>query len=92
LVKVNPLADWTEEEVWAYVRANGVPHHLLYDRGYRSIGCAPCTRAIPPGADARSGRWWWETDAPKECGIHWTAEAGAGAPTGARVDKVEIGG
>jgi thioredoxin-dependent adenylylsulfate APS reductase len=76
LVKVNPLADWTEEEVWDYVRANDVPYHALYDRGFKSIGCAPCTRAVAPGEDARSGRWWWETDAPKECGMHCAIETG----------------
>jgi thioredoxin-dependent adenylylsulfate APS reductase len=76
IVKVNPLADWTEEEVWEYIRANGVPSHALYERGYQSIGCAPCTRPVEPGADARSGRWWWETDAPKECGMHCAIETG----------------
>jgi phosphoadenosine phosphosulfate reductase len=76
LVKVNPLADWTEEEVWDYVRSNNVPYHPLYDQGYTSIGCAPCTRAVEPGADARSGRWWWETNAPKECGMHCAIETG----------------
>lgn len=70
IVKVNPLADWTKEEVWEYVRANDVPYNALYDRGYTSIGCAPCTRAIQPGEADRAGRWWWEKDAPKECGIH----------------------
>jgi phosphoadenosine phosphosulfate reductase len=76
IVKVNPLADWTEEEVWDYVRSNNVPYHPLYDQGYTSIGCAPCTRAVEPGADARSGRWWWETNAPKECGMHCAIETG----------------
>jgi phosphoadenosine phosphosulfate reductase len=70
IVKVNPLADWTKEEVWEYIRANDVPYNELYDKGFTSIGCAPCTRAIKPGESDRSGRWWWETDAPKECGIH----------------------
>jgi phosphoadenosine phosphosulfate reductase len=76
LVKVNPLADWTEEEVWEYVRANDVPCHRLYDQGYQSIGCTPCTRPVAPGQDARAGRWWWETDAPKECGMHCAIETG----------------
>ncbi|MFN8525489.1 MAG: phosphoadenylyl-sulfate reductase [Chloroflexota bacterium] len=76
IVKVNPLADWTEEEVWDYVRDNEVPYHSLYDQGYKSIGCAPCTRPVEPGADARSGRWWWETNAPKECGMHCAIETG----------------
>jgi thioredoxin-dependent adenylylsulfate APS reductase len=70
IVKVNPLADWTKEEVWDYIRVNEVPYNELYDKGYTSIGCAPCTRPIQPGEQDRAGRWWWETDAPKECGIH----------------------
>jgi phosphoadenosine phosphosulfate reductase len=70
LVKVNPLADWSEQEVWDYVRAHDVPYNALHDRGYPSIGCAPCTRAIQPGEDARAGRWWWEQPAEKECGLH----------------------
>ena len=76
VVKINPLADWTEEEVWEYIRANDVPYHPLYDQGYMSIGCAPCTRTIAPGDDHRSGRWWWETNAPKECGMHCAIETG----------------
>jgi len=73
LVKVNPLADWTEREVWAYIRANDVPYNKLHDRGYPSIGCAPCTRAIAAGEDVRAGRWWWETPESKECGLHVVA-------------------
>jgi thioredoxin-dependent adenylylsulfate APS reductase len=76
IVKLNPLAEWTEEEVWEYVRDNDVPYHPLYDRGYRSIGCAPCTRPTGPDEAARAGRWWWETNAPKECGIHCAIETG----------------
>jgi thioredoxin-dependent adenylylsulfate APS reductase len=76
LMKLNPLADWTSEEVLAYNRAKGVPAHPLYSRGYTSIGCAPCTRATLPGEDARAGRWWWEHNAPKECGIHCQMETG----------------
>nr|WP_290669762.1 phosphoadenylyl-sulfate reductase [Ardenticatena sp.] len=76
IVKINPLADWTEDEVWEYVRANNVPYNPLYDQGYTSIGCAPCTRPIQPGEDNRAGRWWWETNAPKECGIHCPIETG----------------
>jgi thioredoxin-dependent adenylylsulfate APS reductase len=76
IVKLNPLAEWTEEEVWDYVRDNGVPYNELYDRGYTSIGCAPCTRAVAPGEPARAGRWWWEENAPKECGIHCAIETG----------------
>src|SRR5271166_4330070 len=74
--KVPPLADWTDEEVWDYIRANDVPYNELYDKGYKSIGCAPCTRAVPDGADSREGRWWWETGAPKECGMHCAIETG----------------
>lgn len=76
IVKVNPLADWTEEEVWEYLRAHEVPTHPLYDRGYGSIGCARCTRPVQPGEDPRAGRWWWEINAPKECGIHCPIETG----------------
>ncbi len=79
LVKVNPLAHWTEVQVWNYVRDHDVPTHALYDQGYTSIGCAPCTRPVQPGESARAGRWWWEQDAPKECGMHCTIElVGAG--------------
>ncbi|MCL4545686.1 MAG: phosphoadenylyl-sulfate reductase [Chloroflexi bacterium] len=70
IVKVNPLAEWSEEQVWAYVRENNVPYNPLYDRGYTSIGCAPCTRAVASGEDARAGRWWWERGVTKECGMH----------------------
>jgi phosphoadenosine phosphosulfate reductase len=76
IVKLAPLADWTEDEVWEYIRAHDVPYNVLYDRGFRSIGCAPCTRAIAPGDDPRSGRWWWETNGPKECGMHCAIETG----------------
>ena len=70
LKKFNPLADWSRDEVWDYIRAFEVPHNALHAQGFASIGCAPCTRAIAPGEDERAGRWWWEQDAPKECGIH----------------------
>ena len=70
LVKFNPLADWTEADVWAYIRSRDVPYNALHDRGYPSIGCEPCTRAIRPGEDIRAGRWWWESRDSKECGIH----------------------
>jgi thioredoxin-dependent adenylylsulfate APS reductase len=76
IVKLNPLAEWTGDEVWDYVRERDVPYHPLYDRGYTSIGCAPCTRPTAPGEDARAGRWWWESNAPKECGIHCAIETG----------------
>jgi phosphoadenosine phosphosulfate reductase len=70
LLKINPLADWTGEQVWDFIRANHVPYPALYDRGYTSIGCAPCTRAAQPGEDIRAGRWWWENPEHKECGLH----------------------
>ena len=70
LEKFNPLADWSEKEVWAYVHANAVPYNKLHDKGYPSIGCAPCTRAVAPGEHVRSGRWWWEDPTSKECGLH----------------------
>jgi phosphoadenosine phosphosulfate reductase len=70
-VKVNPLANWTAAQVEEYTRVHGVPVHPLYARGYSSIGCAPCTRAVEPGDDERAGRWWWERDVRKECGIHF---------------------
>ncbi len=70
LEKFNPLLDWSEDEVWIYIRRNDVPYNKLHDSGYPSIGCAPCTRAVEPGADIRSGRWWWETADSKECGLH----------------------
>jgi phosphoadenosine phosphosulfate reductase len=70
LVKVNPLAHWSLDQLWAYVRARDVPYNPLSDQGYPSIGCAPCTRAVQPGGDLRSGRWWWEQPEHKECGLH----------------------
>src|SRR5437588_187661 len=70
VVKVNPLASWSAAEVVAYLEARGVPRHPLYAEGYRSIGCAPCTRPVQAGEDPRSGRWWWENGVDKECGIH----------------------
>jgi phosphoadenosine phosphosulfate reductase len=68
--KFNPLADWTWGDVWHYIAANGVDYHPLHDRFYPSIGCAPCTRAISLGEDFRAGRWWWEDEDAKECGLH----------------------
>lgn len=70
LVKVNPLADWSGGQVWGYIRAHDVPYNALHDRGYPSIGCAPCTRAVAPGEDPRAGRWWWENAETRECGLH----------------------
>ena len=71
LWKYSPLADWSQDDVWAYITANGIPYNTLHDRGYPSIGCDPCTRAVKPGEHPRAGRWWWEQDgARKECGLH----------------------
>ena len=69
-VKFNPLADWSEDEVWTYIRAFDVPYNALHDQGYRSIGCAPCTRPTVAGEDVRAGRWWWEHPEARECGLH----------------------
>ena len=80
IVKLNPLADWDDAAVWDYIKANEVPYNRLYDMGYTSIGCAPCTRPVEPGEDSRAGRWWWESGVPKECGIHMS-------PTWARAIK-----
>jgi phosphoadenosine phosphosulfate reductase len=74
LVKVNPLLDWRREQVVDFVRTHDVPYNSLHDRGFLSIGCAPCTRAIGPGEPERAGRWWWEQEAPKECGLHFTVD------------------
>lgn len=68
--KFNPMTDWSEEDVWHYIRSNQVPYNALHDKGYPSIGCEPCTRAIQPGEDVRAGRWWWENPESKECGLH----------------------
>ncbi|MEW6313651.1 MAG: phosphoadenylyl-sulfate reductase [Pseudomonadota bacterium] len=70
LQKFSPLADWTQFDVWTYLRSHNVPYNALHDKGYASIGCAPCTRAITPGEDIRAGRWWWEDPEHKECGLH----------------------
>jgi len=70
LPKFNPLIEWSEKEIWAYIDINNVPYNALHDRFYPSIGCAPCTRAITPGEDVRAGRWWWENPETKECGLH----------------------
>ena len=72
--KVNPLIDWTLGDVWHYVSQHGVPYNPLHDQFYPSIGCAPCTRAVTLGEDFRSGRWWWEQESAKECGLHVAAD------------------
>ncbi|AXH13574.1 phosphoadenylyl-sulfate reductase [Halarcobacter bivalviorum] len=70
VIKVNPLINWNEEDVWNYIKQNNVPYNKLHDQGFPSIGCAPCTRAIKDGEDIRAGRWWWENPEHKECGLH----------------------
>ncbi|MBF8302996.1 MAG: cysH, partial [Candidatus Dadabacteria bacterium] len=70
ILKVNPIIDWKWEQVMDYIKKNNIPYNKLHDKGYPSIGCEPCTRAIKPGEDLRAGRWWWENDPQKECGLH----------------------
>jgi phosphoadenosine phosphosulfate reductase len=74
ILKYNPLAAWTTQQVWDYVRAHSIPYNRLYDAGYASIGCEPCTRPIGPGEDLRAGRWWWEHPEHRECGLHLAAK------------------
>lgn len=71
IIKLNPIADWSSDMVWDYIKKNDVPYNKLHDSGYPSIGCEPCTRAVQPGEDPRAGRWWWENAASKECGLHF---------------------
>lgn len=73
LIKVHPLFYWTIEEVKEYIKQYNIPYNSLHDKGFPSIGCAPCTRAVPPGGDSRDGRWWWEDQSKKECGLHITS-------------------
>ncbi|MBL8510878.1 MAG: phosphoadenylyl-sulfate reductase [Betaproteobacteria bacterium] len=90
LTKFNPLIDWTNEDVWAYIRQHHVPYNKLHDKGYPSIGCEPCTRAIKPGEDPRAGRWWWEGKAgQQECGLHVAEEGGASRFTPINVSVIE---
>jgi phosphoadenosine phosphosulfate reductase len=85
--KFNPLIDWTAADVWEYLRANDVPYNALHDRGYPSIGCEPCTRAVKPDEEPRAGRWWWEQGAgQKECGLH-VASAVSSIPVTVRYDE-----
>jgi phosphoadenosine phosphosulfate reductase len=80
IVKLSPLADWTRDQVWAYVRGHRLPVNPLYEQGYTSIGCAPCTRPTRPGEDERAGRWWWEADQDRECGLHTRLGGGPASP------------
>jgi phosphoadenosine phosphosulfate reductase len=84
MTKVVPLAGWSRDQVWEYLGEHGIRHHPLYDRGFMSIGCAPCTRATRPGEQERAGRWWWESDTHKECLLHPPIEA----PGAAEPDRV----
>ena len=77
LHKVSPLLEWTDAEVWSYIRTRKLPYNILHDRQYPSIGCAPCTRAVQPGEDSRAGRWWWENPEARECGLHPRVRAAA---------------
>ncbi len=85
LVKVAPLWNWTQDQVWDYVRRHHVPYNPLHDRGFLSIGCACCTRAVKPGEDVRAGRWWWENPQTKECGLHF--EGGKAVPNRRTPDR-----
>jgi len=79
VLKLNPLADWTRDEVWEYVKRHDLPVNRLHKAGYPSVGCAPCSRAVPHGGDERDGRWWWENDGTKECGLHLGEEQSQGS-------------
>jgi len=70
MIKLNPIIDWTWDQTWDYIKANNIPYNKLHDKGFPSIGCEPCTRAVKPGEDLRAGRWWWEQDSERECGLH----------------------
>jgi len=70
LIKINPLLEWHEKQVWDFIKSNDIPYNKLHDQGFPSIGCQPCTRAIEKGEDLRAGRWWWEMPDSKECGLH----------------------
>ncbi len=74
IIKLNPLFEWTHDQVWAAIRADKIPYNSLHDKGFPSIGCLPCTRAVMPGEDFRAGRWWWESASKKECGLHDNAK------------------
>jgi phosphoadenosine phosphosulfate reductase len=91
LQKFNPLLDWSNKDVWAYIRRYDVPYNKLHDQFYPSLGCAPCTRSITPGEDIRAGRWWWEDPANKECGLHVSHGAKVAHGTGVQaVSKTSL--
>jgi phosphoadenosine phosphosulfate reductase len=76
ILKINPLINWSEEDVWNYIRKHKLPYNILHDKGYPSIGCAPCTRAVEKGENPRNGRWWWENPETRECGLHLHVKTG----------------
>ena len=76
LYKFNPMTDWTAREMWAYVHSHSIPYNKLMDKGYKSVGCAPCSRAVGSSEDERAGRWWWERGSLKECGLHFDPKSG----------------
>ncbi len=82
LIKISPLADWTTQQVWDYIKQHDIPYNVLHDQGYPSIGCAPCTRAVQPGQGLRDGRWWWEVPEHKECGLHLRPDGTLGPKKG----------
>lgn len=77
VLKFHPILNWSTEQVKTFIQANHIPYNVLHDKGFVSIGCAPCTRAVQPGEDFRAGRWWWEDSSKKECGLHVHTDAGA---------------
>ena len=88
IIKASPLFDWTRERVVDFVRRHEIPYNPLHDRGFLSLGCAPCTRAVKPGEAERAGRWWWEQDDKKECGLHASATGAANTSVVTRLEKV----
>ncbi|OWT58427.1 phosphoadenylyl-sulfate reductase [Candidimonas nitroreducens] len=92
LQKYNPLAAWTQQQLWDAIRGLDIPYNPLHDQGYPSIGCEPCTRAVRPGEDVRAGRWWWEQRDSRECGLHAGNLAPAGAPGAAAAPEVQATG
>jgi phosphoadenosine phosphosulfate reductase len=90
LIKISPLFDWTREQVVSFIGQHGIPYNSLHDQGFVSIGCAPCTRAIAPGESERAGRWWWEQQEKKECGLHRHRHAATSAPAKSEYSKEEV--
>lgn len=89
LQKFNPLLDWSDKDVWAYIRQYDVPYNKLHDQFYPSLGCSPCTRPVTPGEDIRAGRWWWENPESKECGLHVSHSPKGGVAHGASLPSRE---